>query len=367
MIYFDNSATTYPKPKCVIKAVTEAMSCYGANPGRGGNPLSVKASQKVYEVREKAANMFGVAPERVVFTSNATHASNTAIKGMLDKSCHCLISDYEHNAVWRPVHSTCPYGIFEVKSCKEDTLYSIKTQMRRNTRCIVCTAVSNVTGRILPIKEICDFARNNGLYTIIDASQAAGYLPMDVKDIGCDILFTSGHKGLYGPFGTGMMLLGNDIKLRTLIEGGTGTNSEEPFQPNFPPERYEAGTINMCGIIGLGAGMDFVEKNDFSHEYELTSYLRQVLVSQGFDVYDKEYNFTPVTSFNIPGIESADVDSKLGEAGICVRSGLHCAPLAHRKLGTEEKGTVRVSIGAFNTKKDVDYLIDRLIKIKKFN
>ena len=366
MIYLDNSATTYPKPPCTVEAVTVAMQKFGANPGRGGNPLSLKAAEEVYKVREKTGKFFNAKPENVIFTQNATMAANIAIKGLLDGNAHCLISNYEHNAVWRPVHKTCPYSIFEMCDTQGETLYRLSKKIRKNTRCIICTAVSNVTGRIMPIKAICAFARDHGLVSIIDASQAAGYIPCDVKDIGCDILFTSGHKGLYGPFGTGILTLNGDIKLDTLIEGGTGTTSNEAFQPPFPPERYEAGTLNMCGIIGLGAGIDFVSKYGErinKTEYELTADLRASLSEYGITVYDKEYNFTPVTSFNLSDVSPAEVDERLSAAGICVRSGIHCASLAHRTLGTQDNGTVRVSLGAYNTKRDTDMLLKVLKNI----
>jgi len=361
MIYLDNSATTYPKPPCTAEAMNLAMKKFGANPGRGGNPLSLKAAEEVYKVREKAGKFFNAKPENIVFTQNATMASNMAIKGILDSNSHCLISNYEHNAVWRPVHKTCSYGVFEMCDTQGETLYRLSGMLRKNTKCIICTAVSNVTGRIMPVKAICSFARDNGLISIVDASQAAGYIPCDVKDLGCDILFTSGHKGLYGPFGTGLLVLNTDVQLKTLIEGGTGTTSNEANQPPFPPERYEAGTLNMCGIIGLGAGIDFVSKYGErinEKEYELTADLRASLVEYGVTVYDKEFNFTPVTSFNLADVSSSEVDQRLSEAGICVRSGLHCASLAHRTLGTHEKGTVRVSIGAFNTRRDINALLN---------
>ena len=262
MINFDNSATTYPMPPTVSRAVYNAVRYYGGNPGRSGHKLSVKTSEMVYLVRESAAKLFDAETENVVFTLNCTYALNMAIKGSLRQGDHCIISSLEHNSVSRPVYAMSKKGIsfsvLEVDDDDEVTLRRLKALIRENTRAVIMTVCSNVTGQILPYREIGRLCRKKGIVYIADAAQAAGVLPLSMND-GFDFLCMSGHKGLYGPTGTGLLISSGRFSLSTIIEGGTGATSLELEQTGFLPEQLESGTVNTVGIMGLGEGIKFVK------------------------------------------------------------------------------------------------------------
>lgn len=363
MIYFDNAATTGRKPPQVIKAVDEALKNYSANPGRSGHEASVKAADAVYKVREKAAELFGASgPENVVFTMNCTHSINCVLKGVLRMGDHVIVSSLEHNAVMRPLKKTgVSYDLAKVSfSNDSETLLEFRKKIKPNTRLIFCTGASNVFGRILPIKEIGKLCKEKGILFAVDGAQTAGVLPINMKEMNIDYLCIAPHKGLYAPMGTGILICEKPID-NTVIEGGTGTNSLELVQPDFLPERLESGTVNVAGILGVGAGIDYVNQMGlekiYRHEMRLTDMLYRGL-SRNPDIrlYTSEplkHGYAPVVSFNFEGINSTDTASMLNKEGIAVRGGIQCAPLAHIQAGTAKTGTVRVSFGVFNTEAEV--------------
>ena len=381
MIYLDNAATTYPKPSSVINAITKALSEISGNPGRASHAASLGASSALFDCREKIASLFGAKPENTVFTYNATYALNIAIKSSYPYGTHILISDLEHNSVLRPVVSVTKtsfgtYGIFD--SALETTyrtdavISSIKTKMKPLTRTLVCTARSNVCGARMPIREIGEFCRKNGLFFIVDASQSAGFDDIDVERDNIDVLCIPGHKGLYGPSGIGALIFSEQAaenpRVRSFIEGGTGFNSLDTDMPKALPEKLEGGTVNINGALGLAAGAEFVQKKGIAlireHEARLTELasakLRKIPHITQYGVCP-----SPILLFNIDGVSPEAVACELDREGICVRSGYHCAPLAHKRLGTPAGGAVRVSVGAFNTCEEIDTFADAVSKAAK--
>lgn len=366
MIYFDNGATSFPKPARVEQAVIAALRKYGANPGRSGHTMSMDTAIKVYECRELAAKFFGAGEvEDVVFTQNCTQALNMALKGLLEQGDHVIISDLEHNSVLRPVHALAEtgvitYSIARVSEDDDETAELFESCIQPNTRLIACTHGSNVWGIKLPVEKLGDMARRRGLLFLVDAAQTAGVVKIDMKEFGIDFLCTAGHKSLYGPSGTGMLItpLGNVLK--TIIEGGTGTMSADYNQPLEMPERLESGTVNTMGIIGLKAGISYVIEKGidtiYNHGMKIGGLIHErlahtkniILYTNGF-IHGKHL---PVISFNIDGMSSEDTVSRLSDMGFALRGGLHCAPLAHKKMGTLQAGAVRISIGAFNTSEE---------------
>ena len=375
MIYLDNAATTFPKPQSVIRAVNEAMTVYGANPGRGGHSMTLKAGKKLYKAREVLADMFSCNAERVAFTANCTSALNTAIRGTVKKGSHVLISSLEHNSVLRPVEAMkneglITYDVFTVyPSDTEKTLTGIKECIKSNTAAMICTAVSNVFGTVLPLKEISQLLRDTGILFIVDGAQAAGGHTLNMKELGIDILCVPGHKGLMGPMGTGVILFSDNVDIEPIFYGGTGSNSMSVLQPDFYPDRLESGTANLSGIVGLLAGAEFVkgcsENNILQREWELIrAFTEDLYCIRGVRVYGDMLNGkTNLMSFNVDELHSEQVSDFLSSNGIAVRAGYHCSYLAHKNYGTEEKGTVRVSVGPFNTKKDMKILSFCLNKI----
>lgn len=354
-----------------------AMTAWGANPGRSGHAMSMAASRAVFASRSRCAEFFGAEPENTVFTLNCTHALNTAIKGLARPGAHFVLSDIEHNAVIRPVHALAKdkasYTLFSASTDVGETLDSAERAIGKDTVALVCTAAGNVTGQRLPIKELAELCRSKNICFIVDAAQGAGLLPISLKD-GINIICTAGHKGLYGPMGTGLMLTDGKYPLDTLTEGGTGSASESLEQPDFLPDRFESGTINTPGAIALGAGVDFVMKRTveriLSHEIGLCRWFcGQLRRYPGIRVYsdidEEPEKYAPVVSFNIDGIPSAEASSELSRLGFCLRGGLHCAPLAHKKLGTLESGTVRFSPSVFNTREDAEGLLRAIRKLRQ--
>ncbi len=375
MIYLDNAATSGKKPQEVINAVRDAVIYYSANPGRSGHDLSVKASEKVYETREFLNKFFnGYGSENVSFTLNCTEALNIAIKGTLKKGDHAVISCFEHNSVLRPLESLkrkgiIDYSVFDMGKTSEETVRNFKASLRENTSICIVTAVSNVFGCILPLKDLSDEAHRNNILFFVDGAQGAGVIPIDMKNTGIDCLAVPGHKGLLGPMGTGAILHKN-LSFNTIIEGGTGTSSFSPLQPTEYPERLESGTLNVPGICGLGAGLKFIDKyglNQIYHkESELCKYFyNNALYIPNITVYCKKYDEkiqAPVLSLNVGNLHSEVVASKLNEQGIAVRGGFHCSGLAHKFMGTNAQGTVRISPSFMNTKKDINFLLNLLEK-----
>lgn len=367
MIYFDNAATTGKKPVGVIRAVESALKELSSNPGRSGHTPSLKAADAVYSVREKTAEFFGASgAENVVFTLNCTHSINCVIKGVLKKGEHAVTSSLEHNSVIRPlIKEEIPFDTAYVSLTDDrETLREFERKIHPNTRLVICTGASNVLGKTLPIAEIGALCRDRGVLFAVDAAQIAGVMPIDMREMNIDYLCVAPHKGLYAPMGIGVLICEKPIE-NTIIEGGTGTNSAELVQPESLPERLESGTVNVPEIMGLSAGIDYVKgigiKKIYTHEMKLIRYLYKELSKidrvQLYAPEPKDGAYAPVISFNVYGKTSAEVSQYLNGKGIAVRGGLHCAPLAHRQIGTLERGAVRISVAAFNTLAEAASLI----------
>lgn len=372
-VYFDNAATTYPKPPSVSEAVKSAVVKYGGNPGRGGHAYSMSAAEMVYSVREKAAAFFGAEPENTAFTLNCTHSLNLAIKGIVRPGERMVISSMEHNAVARPAYALSKQGVrvdvAKIGRTDSETASNFKQLIGPDVSLVVCTAASNVTGRLNPIRKIADICRKNGVCFIVDGAQACGVVPLKLSD-GMNFICTAGHKGLYGPTGTGLLVSDGKYSLRTVIEGGTGATSAELEQTGFMPERLESGTLNTVGIAGLGAGISYVNSvgMDYikSHEDELAGmFLDGISGVSDIKIYRDGEKFVPTVAFNLAGIPSERLAGALSEGGFALRGGLQCAYLAHRSLGTLPDGAVRFSPSVFSSAKDVLLLINYLKKICK--
>lgn len=363
MIYLDNAATTFPKPLSVLRAQNAGMTQYGGNPGRGGHNFSMRAGEQVYNVRKKAAAFFHTEPDCVIFTNNCTTALNMAIKGFLKPDSHVICSCLDHNAVYRPLWRLKESGLtdFDIAPVYEDnpewTVSAFARLIRPNTCMIVCTHASNVSGHILPVKEIGALCKRNGITFIVDAAQSAGILPTEMDTLHADAICVPGHKGLYGPSGTGMLLLSPESPLpHTILEGGTGSVSAQPEQPDFLPDRLESGTLNTSGILALGAGLDFVQKNRniiIRQEDALCRMTEEALRSiRGITVCPHGKHHVPLFSFSVEGMHSEETAAYLNEHGFALRGGLHCAPLAHQHYHTEEQGLVRFAPSYFTTQQE---------------
>lgn len=372
-VYFDNAATSFPKPPSVKSAVMLSLDEYGGNPGRGGHIYSLKAAQKVYSARCTAADLFGAEPENVVFTQNCTHALNLAIKGIVEKGDSIVISSMEHNSVARPCFALAKedvnVDIAKVGVTDEETVDNFKSLINEKTKCVVVTAASNVTGKILPIREIAMLTSRVGACLIVDAAQAAGVIPI-VLSMGMNIICCAGHKGLCGPTGTGLLITDGKFPLKTVIEGGTGATSLELTQTDFMPEHLESGTLNTCGIMGLEAGMKYVGMmgidNIYHHENALCDiFLDGVNNIDSVITYRKGGGFVPIVSFNLCNMYAHELATALSKEGFALRGGLHCAPLAHKTIGTLPEGTVRFSPGVFNSQKDTVLLVNTIKKLAK--
>ena len=379
MIYFDNSATTYPKPFTVSKAVMESIKKYGANPGRSGHSMSRISGMEVEKCRKVAADMFGVEnPHNIAFTLNCTQALNMVIKGILKEGDHVVTSCIEHNAVMRPLNKLkkdglITYTVAQVYPGNNDmTVDSFRRAINSKTKLIVCTHASNVWGIKLPIERISALAKIYGIPILVDGAQSGGLIPINLKNSYIDFLCLAGHKGLYGPMGTGMLITNKADMLGTIIEGGTGTDSMILCQPKNMPQKFESGTPNMWGISGLRAGMEFVMakgiKNIVAHENELILYLYDKLKKiNGVKLYmprpENKY-FVPLLSFNMEGYISDEIGKILDNNSIEVRTGLQCAPKAHEFAGTAKTGVVRVSPSVFNKKAEIDRLVEIIKTIK---
>lgn len=377
MIYFDNAATTYPKPISVTNAVARAMKQYGANPGRGGHEMSIRTAEEIFRARKSAADFFHAKGEEcVAFTLNCTHATNIVLKGLLKPGDHVVTSCLEHNAIMRPLNDLSQKGItftaVDVYPGDNDaTLDAFRKGINQNTRLIACMHASNVWGIRLPIERIAALAKEYQIPFLVDAAQSAGVLPIDMQDMGIDFLCLAGHKGLYGPMGTGMLITDKGENLRTIIEGGTGTNSLSMEQPDSMPDKFESGTPNVSGIIGLAAGIEYIKKTKIEtiakHEYQLVQRLYDKLSRiKDVELYMKrpDWNyFAPLLSFNLKGKDSETTAGFLSKRGIAVRAGLHCAPSAHRFCGTIDRGAVRVCPSIFSKSSEIDYFVSVVQKI----
>lgn len=372
MIYLDSAATTLKKPASVPNAVKKAVKKL-AGPGRGGHRAAMLASETAFKCRETAAELFSVQkPENIVFTSNATHALNIAIKTLAGRGDRVVVSGYEHNSVIRPLQAIGAQIVVASSEPFEPEMavHAFESRLAGDTKLVVCNHVSNVFGYILPLERICNICRRRGVPFIIDASQSAGVLEIDADKLGADFIAMPGHKGLYGPQGTGILICYRMPK--TLLEGGTGSNSIDWEMPDFLPDRSEAGTHNMPGIAGLIAGMEYIRSRSaekiFRHEQMLTNRVIEGMITiPGVRVFRSEHLHCQagVVSFNIAGTDCEMVSSMLSEMGVAVRSGLHCSPVAHESAGTLDTGTVRVSFSDFNTKGDVNKFLNILEGVSK--
>lgn len=380
MIYLDNAATTFPKPVTVPREMYKCMTEYCGNAGRSGHSLSLMAANKIYECRCRLSELFGVSdPSKIIFTQNTTHALNLVIKGLLGEGEHAIISDMEHNSVLRPIQKLADrkiisYSLFNSRTLDEKrnpTLIcsQIARLIQKNTKMVICNHSSNICSASLPIAQIGDFCHRHGILFVVDAAQSAGVLPLNVEKMKIDALCVPAHKGLYGPQGCGFVALGENVTPDTLLEGGSGTNSLEAVMPDASPERYEAGTLATPAIAGLCEGVKFVGRIGVEaiREYECELYkytLEQLRNIKGVKIYADNYVGSTML-LNIDGHNSEELSRKLNEAQICTRGGYHCAPLAHKVLGTFDEGGLRVSFGIFNKKMQIDLLAKELNEISK--
>jgi cysteine desulfurase/selenocysteine lyase len=370
MIYFDNAATSWPKPPGVAEAMVHFVNDVGANPGRSAHRLAVESGRIVYNAREAVAELFNALdPLRVVFGHNVTEALNLALRGILRPGDHVITSSMEHNSVMRPLRALERRGVeVTVVRCSPQGFLDpadVETTVRPNTVMIALNHASNVVGTLLPVAEVGRIARRHGLLLLVDAAQTGGAYPIDVEADGIDLLGFTGHKSLYGPMGTGGLIVGERVdveRLEPLKRGGTGSRSEHEEQPDFLPDLCESGTPNAVGLAGLLAGVRWVLERGVetirAHEVELAQRLIHGLTNiPGMTIYgglDAELQ-TATISFNITGMESSEVGLRLDEEyGILCRVGLHCAPAAHKTMGTFPAGTVRFGLGAFNTLEEVE-------------
>lgn len=378
MIYLDNAATTFPKPRQVYEAVLDCMENYGANPGRAGHKLAMRAGREIYECRENIAKLLNVSnPMSIVFTHNATDSLNLAIKGVVKSGDHIITTSIEHNSVIRPIKALEKNGVENtiVKCDKYGYLdpNDIKKAIKPNTKLIVTTHASNVCGTIVDIEAVGNIAKENNILYLVDASQTLGVYDIDVQEINVDMIAAPGHKCLLGPQGTGMLYIRDGLEVNILKEGGTGSNSEDLFQPNMMPDRYESGTHNTPGIAGLNAGVKFILETGIDkirkHEEELCEYMLTKLTEvTNIKIYgpSDSKKRAAVISINIGDIDSGEITFILDDMyEIATRSGIHCSPLAHKTLGTLRQGTVRFSLGYFNTKDDIDKAVEALKEIEK--
>ncbi len=380
-VYLDNAATSYPKPHEVIKSVVNTIVEKGGNPGRASHILASRAADEIYKARVEVSELFSSQPERVAFTLNATYALNMAIKGLTPMSSNILISNMEHNSVLRPVSALSRWGvsydIFDIVGRASDdvegVISSISKKLAKKTAVLITTHRSNILPVEAPLEAIGEFCNRNGIIFIVDASQSAGAIDIDMKKCKISALAAPSHKGLYGVQGAGFVVFGEGFlpkseRLATIIEGGSGSDSENREMPSELPDRLEAGTLPTEVISGLRAGISFVKKkglkNIDDYERSLSSYMKKRLEGLSkIRVYLPERNVGGTVLFNCEGYSPSAVSEYLDSVGVATRSGLHCAPLAHRYTGTEKKGAVRASVGVFNTYEDIDILVSALSKL----
>ncbi len=380
LIYLDNAATSFPKPRAVSDAVRFFMENVGGNPGRGAHMLSLEAAREVFECRCALAELFDAdTPEQVSFTLNTTEALNLAIKGLLHRGDHVLISDLEHNAVYRPVYALAAregveFDIYpSMAGCERRSsmkiVAEIAKRLKKNTKMVVCTASSNICSVSMPLCEIGEFCRKNGLLFVVDGAQGAGHMRLSMKKMHISALCLPGHKGLLGPQGCGAVIFKERLIADTLLEGGNGIASLDAQMPKTAPERYESGTLPTPAIVGLKRGIDTVRELGVEriaeHEAALFCEARELLANiGGVKIYYPDA-IGSVMLFNIEGQSSERVARTLSEAGICTRGGYHCTALGHKTLGTLEHGGVRISFGPFNSSNDISKLASAVARIAK--
>lgn len=375
--YFDNAASSWPKPPAVMEAMNKVLVEYSANPGRGSHKMAVRASRTLFEARKNLAKLFNINnPNHISYTLNATHALNQAIKGFLKAGDHVICSSIEHNSVRRPLEYLKKTINVEVSYLATDAkgninLMDIPALIQPNTRLFVCSHSSNLLGTIMPIDKISEILKKHNIKFLVDAAQTAGIIPIDINTMGIDMLAFPGHKGLLGPQGTGGLYSHPSIDLEVFMHGGTGSQSEEIEQPAVRPDRYESGTQNTVGIAGLNEGVKFVLNENVerihTREWELTQLLMKGLSEiNGIKILGPEFgeDKTGITAFNLNHVDSSEVAFILDQSyNIAVRSGYHCTPLAHQSVGTMETGAIRASVSYFTTEQEVDYLIQSVKEI----
>ena len=370
-IYFDQAATSYPKPDCVYEAMVRAVRDEGGNPGRSGHSLSLAAAERVLSVREALCRFFDApSAERVIFTKNATEAINLAVFSVLRGGGHALCSDLEHNAVLRPLaqlkrDGTADFDIFESARLSEEYLASL---LKKSTRLLVMAHASNICGRVLDASLVGSFCKKHGIIFVLDASQSAGHIPISVQKMGIDVLCAPAHKGLYGIMGAGFAIFKDALSLPSFLQGGSGVYSLSEEMPSVFPERYEAGTLPLPAIAALGASLSWVEEKGVgeicAHIERLEGYLmRKLSTRRGIRVLESKAYGSGIISFTHESLSPATLAEMLDEMGVAVRSGYHCAPLAHKTIGSIKTGTVRISLGASNTQEECDAFLERLDKI----
>lgn len=377
-IYLDNAATTFPKPECVYDAISDCMKNFCANPGRSGHKMAMESARVVEDARDSVAKLFNIKnPMDVVFTFNATDSLNLAIKGFLEKGDHVITTTMEHNSVLRPIMELEKIGVEHsfVEADEEGFVNpeDIESSIKENTKLIVTTHASNVVGTLVDIEKIGEIAKKHGIVYLVDASQTAGVYDIDVEKLNIDMLAMPGHKCLLGPQGTGVLYVNSRIRLKSQREGGTGSKSSEIIQPDLYPDKYESGTHNTPGLAGLGSGVEFILSEGIEkikkHEEELVSYfIDNIKDINGVKIYGPKdaKKRAAVVALNIGDLDSGEVTFRLDrEFDIATRSGIHCAPLAHKTIGTIVQGAVRFSFGYFNTKDDVDKAIYAIKEISK--
>lgn len=380
MIYLDNSATSFPKPKVVTDKIMECYLGYAGNPGRSGHKLAMKMDLEIYETREKICKLInGTEVLNVIFTFNATDSLNLAIKGVLEEGDHVITTSMEHNSVLRPLNQLRKEGKIELSIVYADDKGYIDPQkifeaLTPNTKMIVTTHMSNVFGTIVDIKAIGDFCKENNILYLVDASQSIGVLDIDVQEMNIDLLAFPGHKALFGPMGTGALYIKEGIIVKPLKEGGTGSYSHSIDQPDLYPDSLESGTPNGVGIIALGKGIDFINEvgleNIRNHEISLKNHFIELLKDNEdvilYGTLDDRQG--AVVSLNVKDMDSSEISYILSdEFDIYTRPGFHCAPLAHKTMGTEELGAIRFSFGYYNTLEEIDKTVEALLNIIERN
>lgn len=373
MIYLDNAATSYNKPYGVYFQMLKNTVINSANAGRGGHYYSIRAAKGIYETQEAICELFNISsPDRLAFTQNATQALNYAILGILSKNSHAIITQMEHNSVLRPVHRSCSYTIVKADNEGYVNPCDIEKAIKPTTKMIIMTHASNVCGAIEPIREVSQIAHRNGIIFMVDAAQTAGCLDIDVERDGIDLLAFSGHKGLMTPMGVGGLYVKEGIDIKPVITGGTGSMSKSILQPDFMPDMLQSGTLNAPAIISAKKSVNLILKEtpkaigDMERELAkgLIEELKNINKIKIYGPQNKNRNGT--VAFNIEGMDSVSVAVELNDKyKICTRGGWHCAYPAHEAIGSEKNGAVRASFGFFNTKRDVNKLVDAVLKISK--
>lgn len=380
-VYLDNSATTYPKPEEVYTSVLNYMKNIGANPGRGGYANALEGDRIIYNCRESLMKLFNFDKlENVIFTANITQSLNIVLKNVIKDGWHVITSSMEHNSVLRPLSTLKETKNIDLDiiECSADGVINVedfRNAIKPNTKLVALTHASNVIGSIQPLEEIGKICREKNIYFVIDSAQSAGAIPVDFYKIGCNALTFTGHKSLLGPPGIGGFLIDDALNEEALpfIEGGTGSLSQSIIQPDFLPDKFESGTLNAPGIAGLLSGINYIMKEGITAIQEREQELSQHFINELLNIPSiKVYGFkdaslrTPTISINSSKINNAELGFILDrEYGIMSRTGLHCAPLAHKTMGTFPEGTLRFSLGPFNDKKDINYALHALNSIIK--